>query len=64
MDHFTQVIDALRTNPWLPVGVVVALSAAYALLHRRPRIQREADERLSVLRRDKSDQYNKLRPPL
>lgn len=63
MDQLMRVIEALRANPWLAAGAVVTLLAGYALLHRRPKIQREADERLSVLRRDKSDQYTKLRPP-
>jgi hypothetical protein len=63
MDQLTHVIDALQANPLLAVGIAVAAVAGYALLHRRPRLQREADARLSALRRDKSDAYTKLRPP-
>lgn len=63
MDRLIQVIDALRTNPPLAIGVGLAVVVGYVLLRRRPRIQREADERLSALRRDKADQYGKLRPP-
>jgi hypothetical protein len=63
MDRLTQVIDALRAHPPLAIGVGVTLVALYLLLRRRPRMQREADERLSALRRDKADQYGKQRPP-
>jgi hypothetical protein len=63
MDQIAHVIAALRDNPLLAGAVGVALVLGYAMLRRRPRIQREADERLSELRRDKSDQYSKLRPP-
>jgi hypothetical protein len=57
------MIDVLRANPILAVGLAVALVFGYRLLQRRPRMQRDADEQLSVLRRDKVDQYSKLRPP-
>lgn len=63
MDQLAHVIAALRDNPLLAGAGGAALLLGYALLRRRPRIQREADERLSALRRDKSDQYSKLRPP-
>ena len=63
MDRLFQMIDVLRANPILAVGLAVALGFGYRLLQRRPRLQRDADEQLSALRRDKSDQYGKLRPP-
>ena len=63
MDQLRQVLDTLRANPLLAVGVAVGLVAGYALLQRRPKIQRQADETLSALRRDKADRYTKLRPP-
>ena len=63
MDGIVHVIDALRTNPPLAIGLGLALVCGYIVLRRRPRIQRDADERLSALRREKADQYGKLRPP-
>jgi hypothetical protein len=63
MDQLTHVIDALRANPVLGVGIGVAVVVGYLLLHRKPKIQRDADARLSALRRDNPDQYNKLRRP-
>lgn len=63
MEPFAQIVNALRENPTMAGAAVAAIIAGYAWLHRRPRIQREADERLSALRRDKADQYSKLRPP-
>jgi hypothetical protein len=62
MDRLTQALDAVRANPVLGIGIGVAAVAAYLLLRRKPRIQREADERLSALRRDKTDRHTK--PPL
>lgn len=63
MEQLTHLIDAVRGNPLLGVGILIGVLAAAILLLRKPRIQREADARLSALRRDKADQYGKLRPP-
>jgi hypothetical protein len=63
MEYFIQMIDALRANPLLGAGVAVVVAVGAFLLVRKPRIQREADARLSTLRRDKADQYTRLRPP-
>jgi hypothetical protein len=63
MDQLARVIDALRANPLLGVGIGIAVGLGLVLLSRKPKIQRDADARLSVLRRDKADQYTKLRRP-
>jgi len=63
MDQLSRVIDTLRASPVLDVVVGLGVVAAGFLLFRTPRIQRDAEERLSALRRDKSDQYGKLRRP-
>ncbi len=63
MDRLAPVIDAVLLNPLLGIGIGVAVVAGYLLLRRRPKIQREADERLSALRRETTDQYTKPRPP-
>ena len=62
MQALTPLLDALRANPIVGLAILVAAAVAYAILQRKPRMQREADERLSALRRDKSDQYTKQRP--
>ncbi|MFN8642186.1 MAG: hypothetical protein U0802_11200 [Candidatus Binatia bacterium] len=62
MEALSPLIDALRANPLVGAAIAVAIAVAYAVLQRKPRMQREADERLSALRRDKSDQYTKQRP--
>jgi len=56
-----QMIDAVSANPMLGVGAAVGAVALYALLHRKPRIQRDADDRLASLRREKADRYKKPR---
>jgi len=63
MDRLSQAFDALRAHPLLAGGIGLALIVGYALLHRRPRLQRDADDQLSALRREKADQYGKVRPP-
>lgn len=63
MEYLTGLIDAVQARPLLGVVLVAGLVLGYALLQRRSRLQRDADRHLSVLRRDKSDQYTKLRPP-
>jgi hypothetical protein len=63
MDQLANVIEVLRAYPLLAAALAVAVAAAAFALLRKPRIQREADARLAALRRDKGDQYSKLRPP-
>jgi len=63
MEHLIQILDALRANPLLGAGAAVAVVGVAVLLFRKPKIQREADARLSMLRRDKADAYTRLRPP-
>ena len=62
MEALTPLLNALRANPVVGFGIIVAVIVGYVILQRKPRMQRQADERLSALRRDKSDQYTKQRP--
>lgn len=63
MDAIMPLIDAARANPLVAGGVVAGLLLGYFLLQRKPRMQREADQRLSALRRDRADLYTRERPP-
>ena len=63
MDGLSRVIGVLHASPLLGALAALAVVAAAVLLLRKPKIQREADERLSALRRDKVDQYAKPRKP-
>lgn len=63
MTYVIQLIEAVRANPMFGVGIAVGVVVAIVLLNRKPRLQREADDRLASIRREKSDQYTKLRPP-
>jgi len=63
MQEVTSWLEALRANPMLGVGAAIVLVLGYYLLQRKSRVQRDADERLASLRRDKADHYTKLRPP-
>lgn len=63
MAYVAQLVQAVRDNPMLGVGLAAAIIVIVLFLNRRPRMQREADEHLAAIRRDKAEQYKKLRPP-
>ena len=63
MDDLRRLIEAVQSSPLLGVGIAIAALAAVILLIRKPRMQRDADARLSALRRDNADRYSRLRPP-
>ena len=55
MDQLTHLIEGLWANPLLCIAIGAGTLAGYWLLRRKPKLQREADERLAALRRDKTD---------
>ena len=63
MDQIVALIDYLRANPRVAVGVAVAILAIYLILQRRSRIERDAEQKLASLRQEKTGRYNSLRPP-
>jgi hypothetical protein len=63
MEQLIHLVDAVRAHPVLGVILTGAVVGVIALMRRKPKLQRDADERLAALRRDKSDQYTSLRPP-
>lgn len=62
MEALTPLLTALRAHPLVGGAIIAAVLVGYVVLTRKPRMQREADERLSALRREKSDLYTKQRP--
>lgn len=62
MDALAPLFELARQNPLATLGVLAGAAAVYSLLTRKSRMQREADDRLSALRREKGDQYSKQRP--
>ncbi len=63
MEQLWALIHFLRDHPRAAVGLAVALLGVLYLLNRKPRLSREADERIKQLRKDRAGQYNRLRPP-
>jgi hypothetical protein len=55
MDQLARLIEGLWAHPLLSVAIGAGALAGYCLLRRKPKIQRDADERLAALRRDKRD---------
>jgi hypothetical protein len=62
MEALAPLVDLARQYPMVSAGILAGAAVLYTVLTRKPRMQREADARLSALRRDKSDQYTKQRP--
>ena len=63
MDQIVALVDYLRANPRVAVGVAVGILAIYLILQRRSRIERDAEQKLASLRQEKTGRYNSLRPP-
>lgn len=61
MARFIELLDLLRTHPLLGIAGAVAIVVAIVLLQRRPRLQRDADAQLAMLRRDNADRYTTQR---
>lgn len=62
MEALAPLLTALRANPLVGGAIIAAVIVVYVALTRKPKMQRDADARLSALRRDKSDLYTKQRP--
>lgn len=62
MDQLTNlVVDALHADPRMWLGIAFAVLVLFIVLQRKPRIQRDADDRLAALRREKADRDGKPR---
>jgi hypothetical protein len=63
VDQLAPLIEYVRANPMQSFGVAVVVVGIYYLLNRKSRLVRDAERRIEELRRERADQYNKLRPP-
>lgn len=63
MEHVMTLIAYFRAHPRALVLAAVALGAMWYLLNRKPKIVRDADQRLGQLRDERGEHYNVLRPP-
>jgi hypothetical protein len=63
MDQLVDLIDYVRAEPRIAIGFAAAALAVYLLLQRKSRLQRDAEQRLASLSRERTGRYNSLRPP-
>lgn len=63
MDQLQVVVHYLGDHPFIGLALATVLLGVYHLLNRKPRLTREADERLKQLRKQRGDYYRKVRPP-
>jgi hypothetical protein len=62
MHQLLGLIHYVRDNPMIALLAVVAVVGIARLLNRKPKLSREADERLNKLREERGDVYKNLRP--
>jgi hypothetical protein len=63
MKQFWGGLHYFRDHPSIGLTAVLGLLVVYYLLNRKPRLTREAEERLNQLRKERGDYYRHLRPP-
>jgi hypothetical protein len=63
MDQLQALIQYFGEHPLIGLGMATALLVVYHFLNRKPRLSREADERLKQLRKERGDYYRTVRPP-
>jgi len=62
MEYAEALIKYIGDNPLAGVAAIIVLVGIYALLNRKPKIVRDADQRFETLRRGRGDYYNNQRP--
>ena len=63
MDALQVFEQYFRDHPFIGLGMATVLLVLYHFLNRKPRLRRDADERLKQLRKERGDYYRKARPP-
>ena len=62
MDKLEPLFGYILNHPAAAIGALIGLIALGYLLNRKPKLQREADERLKILRRETERKYDEVRP--
>ena len=62
MEQLWSLVHYLRDHPGAAPGVVVALGVMYWVLNRKPKMARDAEQRMKEIREERGDPYSKLRP--
>ena len=62
MEQLWTLIHYLRDHPGAALAAAVAIGGIYWLLNRKPKLTRQADQRLEEIRKERGDPYNKPRP--
>jgi hypothetical protein len=63
MERVFGLLDTAREHPFWAVLAVVGVGVLLYLMNRKPRLVREAEQQLAVLRREKAGTYNEPRRP-
>jgi|MudIll2142460700_1097286.scaffolds.fasta_scaffold73524_2 hypothetical protein len=62
MEQLAALPGYLQHHPVATIGALIGLIVLYRLLNRKPKIVRDADERLQILRRETENKYDQIRP--
>jgi hypothetical protein len=63
MERIFRVLETAKEHPFWVVAAVIGVGILLYLMNRKPRLVREAEQQLAVLRREKGGKYDSLRPP-
>jgi hypothetical protein len=62
METIRALLGYGQAHPGLAFIAIVAAVGMYYLLNRKPKLARDADERIRELRRERADLYSRQRP--
>ena len=63
MEQLWAAIRYVVDQPSIGVAAATGVAVVFYLLNRKPRMTREAEDRFKQIRKERGDQYTKLRPP-
>jgi hypothetical protein len=63
MERIIGLLETAKEHPFWAVAALIGFGILLYLMNRKPRLVREAEEQLAVLRRDKAGTYDDLRRP-